>query len=213
MDLHNIGKQIAAGRALADWSAAELGSRAGITKDAILKIEAGDVQPRTGTLSDITAALAAAGIEFTPRGVRFADDAFKFLEGDDAYLQMLDDIYYATHKAGGEVLFFCADDRSTRPGEQELEERIRAAGVRFRCLIEAGNDVTRWPRKEYRQIASKYFNHNLQVIYGERVAQMIDGGSKILIIRNASLATTVRNIFNLVWSLMPPLPKAKGEHG
>jgi len=213
MDILNLGKQIAAARALADWPAAELGRRAGMTKDAILKIEAGAVQPRTGTIADIIAALASGGVELTERGARFIDDHFKFLEGDDAYLRMLDDVYYATYKTAAEVLFFCADDRSTQPGEQELEERLRLSGTRFRCLIEAGNAAVRWPRNEYRQIPSKYFNHNLQVIYAEKVAQMIDGGRKILIIRNASLATTVRNIFNLVWSQMPPLPKAKGEHG
>jgi transcriptional regulator with XRE-family HTH domain len=213
MNLHNIGKQIAAARALADWTAAELADRAGLSRDGVMKIEGGAVQPRTGTLADITAAFASIGIEFTERGVRFADDVIKVLEGDDAYLRMLDDITYVTHKSGGEVLFFCADDRSTRPGEQEIEERIRAAGVRFRCLIEAGNDFTRWPRREYRQIPGKYFNHNLQVIYADKVAQMIDGGSKILIIRNASLATTARNIFNLVWSQLPPMPKAAAGHG
>jgi hypothetical protein len=108
------------------------------------------------------------------------------------------------------VLFFCSDDRSTRPGEEEAEERIRANGVRFRCLIEAGNNFARWPRKEYRQIPAEYFNHDLQVIYGDKVAQMINGGEKILIVRNASLATTARNVFNLLWSLIRSLPKGKG---
>jgi hypothetical protein len=41
---------------------------------------------------------------------------------------------------------------------------------------------------------------------------MINGGEKILIVRNASLATTARNVFNLLWSLMRALPKGKGDH-
>lgn len=132
------------------------------------------------------------------------------LEGEDAYLRTLDDVYHATRKSGGEVLFFCSDDRATKPGEEEAEERIRKAGGRFRSLIEAGNNYTRWPRSEYRQIPKTYFNHNLQIIYADKVAQMINGGKHVLIIRNAPLATTARNIFNLVWSLMRPLPKGKG---
>jgi transcriptional regulator with XRE-family HTH domain len=213
MNLQNIGKQIAAARALADWSAAELGERAGLTKDAVLKIEAGAVQPRAGTVADITAALAKAGIEFIERGVRLADDAIKVLEGDDAYLKMLDDIYYAVHKTGGEVLFFYSNDRHTRAGEYEAEVRIRDAGGRFRSLVEEGITTTAWPVREYRQISKKYFNHDLQVIYADNVAQAINGGEKIVLIRNASLATTARNTFNLIWSLMPPVRKAKGEHG
>jgi hypothetical protein len=42
---------------------------------------------------------------------------------------------------------------------------------------------------------------------------MINGGDNILIIHNAPLATTARNVFNLLWSLMRPLPKGKGDHG
>lgn len=206
------GKQITAARALAGWTAAELAEHAGLSRDAIMKIEAGSVQPREGTIADITGAFAGIGVEFTERGVRWSDDVVKILEGEDAYLRMLDDIYYATHKTGGEVLFFCSDDRSTRKGEYEAEERIRSNGVTFRCLIEEGNDYARWPRKEYRQIPSDYFNHNLQVIYTDKIAQLIDGGKKILIITNPSLATTSRNIFDLIWSLMRPISKKGAEN-
>jgi transcriptional regulator with XRE-family HTH domain len=213
MTLQIAGKQITAARALAGLTIAELAARAGLSRDAIIKMEAGSVQPREGSIADITKALAAAGVEFTENGVRWIDDAIRVLEGDDAYLHALDDVHHATRRTGGEVLFLCADDRSMRAGEEEAEERIRANGVRFRCLIEAGNGVMRWPRKEYRQIPRQYFNHDLQIIYADKVAQMIDGGRKVLILHNASLATTARNNFNLVWSLMRPLPKGKGDHG
>jgi transcriptional regulator with XRE-family HTH domain len=145
MALSIAGKQITAARALADLTVAELAERAGLSRDAIMKIEAGTVQPREGTIADITRALAAAGVEFTEKGARWIDDVIRVLDSEDAYLRMLDDVHQVTRKAGGEVLFFCSDDRSTRPGEEEAEERIRANGVRFRCLIEAGNNFTRWP--------------------------------------------------------------------
>jgi hypothetical protein len=141
------------------------------------------------------------------------DDHIRVLDGDDAYAQVLDDVFHATRQAGSEVLFFCSDDRATRPGEYDAEKRIRANGTRFRSLIEEGNDFTRWPRKEYRQIPKEYFNHNLQIIYGDKVAQMFDGGQTILIIHNAPLATTARNIFDLLWSLMPAMAKGKAERG
>ena len=62
------GKQITAARALADLTVDELAKRAGLSRDAIMKIEAGKVQPREGTIADITKALAAAGVEFTEKG-------------------------------------------------------------------------------------------------------------------------------------------------
>ena len=207
------GKQIKAARALADLTVEELAKLAGLSRDAIMKMEADAVQPREGSIADITTALAGAGVEFTEAGVRWADDVIRVLEGDDAYIRMLDDVYYATKKGGGEVLFFCSDDSATRPGEHEAEERIRASGVRFRCLIEAGNNYMHYPRREYRQIPKEYYNHNLQVIYADKVAQMISTGQKILIVHNVSLATTARNTFNLLWSLMRPLPKANGADG
>jgi hypothetical protein len=134
------------------------------------------------------------------------DDVIRIFEGEDAYLRMLDDVYYATYKKGGEVLFFCSSDLFSTKGEHEAEVRIREAGVRFRSIIELGKTDTIWPRNEYRQIPKKYFNHNLQVIYGDQVAQIIDGGKRIIIIHNASFATTARNTFDLIWSLMPPIP-------
>ena len=126
-------------------------------------------------------------------------------------MAMLDRIYLATRKSATEILWFCSDDRTTQSGEIEMEERIRSNGTRFRCLIEEGNDQVRWPREEYRQMPSEYFNHDLQVIYGDEVSQLIDGGRQILIITNKSLAQTERNKFNLLWPHMAVLPKLKAS--
>lgn len=207
------GKQVAAARVMAGWTIDELAGHAGMSRSQIIRIEADEVQPREGTLADIIAAFAAIGIEFTERGVRWMDDAIRIFEGDDAYLRMLDDVYYATYKKGGEVLFFCSSDLFSTPGEHEAEVRIREAGVRFRSIIEQGKNDTFWPLNEYRQIPKKYFNHNLQVIYGDKVAQIIDGGERIIIIHNHSLAATARNTFDLIWSLMKPIPKPRKTHG
>jgi transcriptional regulator with XRE-family HTH domain len=208
------GKQITAARSLAGWTAAELAEKAGLSRDAVLKIEAGAVQPREGTLADIRMAFGDAGIEFIDRGVRWRDDAVRVLDGEDAYLDMLDDIYKTLHKKGGEVLWLCSSDEVTIKGEYEAETRLRDAGIRFRSLIEEGKNETTWPRSEYRQIPSRYFNHNLQVIYGDKVAQVLEGGRRVLLVHNRDLATTARNVFDLIWSQakMPPLAKPEKRH-
>jgi hypothetical protein len=47
---------------------------------------------------------------------------------DGRYLRLLDDVYYATHKKGGEVLFLYSSDQFSTQGEHEAEIRIRNAG-------------------------------------------------------------------------------------
>ena len=211
MNVTITGKQITAARSLAGWTAAELAERAGLSRDGIMKIEADDVQPREGTLADIRAAFASAGIEFIDRGVRWRDDTVKILEGEDAYLDMLEDVYKTLHKTGGEALWLCSNDQVPRKGEYEAEVRLREAGIRFRSLIEEGKNDTIWPRREYRVIPSRYFHHNLQLIYGGKLAQILEGGQRILIVDNRELAAAARNLFDLIWSLMkmPPPPEKR----
>jgi transcriptional regulator with XRE-family HTH domain len=211
MSIVIMGKQIAAARSLANWTAAELANRAGLSRDGVMKIEADAVQPREGTLADIRAAFGDVGIEFIDRGVRWKDDAVKVLEGEDAYLDMLEDIYKTLQKSGGEVLWLCSNDQVPIKGEYEAEIRLREAGLRFRSLIEEGKTETVWPRSEYRQIPSRYFHHNLQVIYANKLAQVLEGGKRILIVDNRELTAAARNLFDLIWSLMkmPPKPEKR----
>lgn len=213
MSIVITGKQIAAARSLANWTAAELAERAGLSRDGVMKIEADAVQPREGTLADIRAAFGDAGIEFIDRGVRWKDDTVKVLEGEDAYLDMLEDIYKTLHKSGGEVLWLCSNDQLSIKGEYEAELRIREAGIRFRSLIEEAKTETVWPRSEYRQIPSRYFHHNLQVIYANKVARVLEGGKRILLVDNRELAAAARNLFDLIWSLMKMPPKPEKRNG
>jgi transcriptional regulator with XRE-family HTH domain len=207
------GKQIAAARALAEFTLDDLAKRSGVSRSTIVKIEAGNVEPRSGTLADIVNAFAEAdkGVEFTEGGVRWKDDTVKVLEGEDAYLEMLDDVYKTLHKDGGEVLWLCSNDQVPLKGEYEAEVRIRETGIRFRSLIEESKNETVWPRSEYRQIPSRYFHHNLQVIYANKVAQVLEGGKRILIVENRELAAAASNLFDLIWSLMkmPPKPEKR----
>ena len=215
MDIKTIkGKQIAAARALAEYTLDDLAKHSGVSRSTIVKIEAeqrGAAWRRT--LADLVKAFADAdkGVEFTEGGVRWRSDIVRQLEGDDAYLAMLDDVYKTLHKSGGEVLWLCSNDQVPRPGEYEAEARIRDAGVRFRSLIEEGKTETVWPRSEYRQIPSRYFHHNLQVIYANKVAQVLEGGKRILIVDNRELAAATRNLFDLIWSLMK-MPSKPEKH-
>ena len=60
--------------------------------------------------------------------------------------------------------------------------------------------------------SQKYFHHNLQVIYADKVAQVIDGDERVIIIRNQSFAQTARNTFDLIWSQSKPPSAPSRRH-
>lgn len=58
------GRQIQAARALLGWSQQYLADRAVISRNALSRLEAGKVDPRTSTVQAIRRVLEEAGIEF-----------------------------------------------------------------------------------------------------------------------------------------------------
>lgn len=197
-------EQVRAARAILGWSLDKLQDATGLHKNSLRNIEDGGSKARAATEEALKGVFEENGIELVDGGARRKSNVIQVMDGSQAYPRLLDDIFYAT-RDGSEVLWFCADDSNPRVGEIEAEERIRSSGTRFRCLVEAGTETIRWELSEYRQIPTEYFNHDLQVIYGHKVAQLINGGEKILIIDNASLARTERNKFNMIWVAARPV--------
>jgi transcriptional regulator with XRE-family HTH domain len=58
--------QLRAARALIGWSQKDLAGASGVTTRTLARIEGEEVTPQAGTVRAICAALAGAGIEFTP---------------------------------------------------------------------------------------------------------------------------------------------------
>lgn len=75
-------RQIRAARALLDWEASLLAKKAGLTKEAISRIESGKVRPHEASLIKISNALTQAGVAFTENeGVQMRPHATETLEG------------------------------------------------------------------------------------------------------------------------------------
>lgn len=64
--------QIRAGRAMLGWSQAKLASEAGMTREAVLRIEGGKSDPRVSSMKKIQDAMESAGLVFLPGGVRLS---------------------------------------------------------------------------------------------------------------------------------------------
>lgn len=207
------GKQIAAGRQLAGLTLDDLAESSGVSRSSIVKIENGDVQPREGTLADLTKALAAAGVEFIEGGVRWIGDTIKTLEGPDAYLRMLDEIYHILHrKPGAEALFICVDDAISTPEILAANNRIREGGIKCRYLSSEDAQRFDYPLRDYRLIPKRYYTNSVMVVFGDRVATVSDANDSIVIVRDIYQANMLRGLFEMIWQESPsprPPPKAR----
>jgi transcriptional regulator with XRE-family HTH domain len=198
--------QIRAARALLNWSQEDLASLANLSIATIRKIESGHISPRDKTMDAIRTAMEQAKIEFLPpMGVRLRTNDVIMLDGEDCYIQLLDDVYHTTKDKKEEVLFINADNRLVDEEQIQALLRIRKNGIRWRFLAEEGNDYMHYPIEEFRWIPKKFFKRNIQLIYGNKVAMgsHIDKSrnltTKIIIIDSAPLVESFKNLFEFMW--------------
>lgn len=201
----NNGKQIAAARALLDWTQGDLAKKSGLTPQTIIKIEKNEVHPNTATLRKLNSALSREGIVFTETGIDVPKDKITKLDGDTWFLDLLDDVYETLANEGHEkeLLIFAGDNRLSPPEVVDSFRKLREAGVRIREMVEDGNDFLMGPEKDYRWIPSQFFENYNTIIYGDKVCN--DFGGRGLLINNKEWASSERNKFNIMWHLLPEL--------
>ncbi len=193
--------QIRAGRALLGWSQRDLATRARITQVTVTNIESGRTVGTRATFNAVQIALENEGIEFIENGVRRCEDYLNIWAGDDAYLRLLDDIYFSLKASKGEALFLGADERKTLPGVVDSVRRIKNAGIRTRLLIEENNFHILGELKDYRQIPSRFFSNAVSVVYGDKYALLViaPAGHRVYVIRNEQALSAQRGIFEFFW--------------
>ena len=75
-------------------------------------------------------------IEFNDQGgVQRRSDQLEVIQAPDAFLKLLDKIYYELKHTGGEVLFNNANNRLTPMDALQSELRLRKAGIKMRFLV------------------------------------------------------------------------------
>lgn len=195
------GRQIRAARGLLDMSQDDLAQSAGLTPQAIRKIEDGAVQPREGTIADITRVFDERGLEFIDHeGVQLRDNTIVIIDGPDFYLRLLDEVYHAARQSPlKEVCFINVDDNLSPPEVVESNRRIREiAHCRYLCEEKA----TRFdfPLKDYREIPQRFFYNTVQIIFADRVATLLKQQQSVLIVRSIELAESMRRLFAMVWT-------------
>ncbi|WP_406684315.1 helix-turn-helix domain-containing protein [Seonamhaeicola sp. MEBiC1930] len=195
------GNQCSMGRTLMGWTQADLADAVGLSIDTIKKFENNRGAIKEDTLNSIYQALSDNGIEFLKgEGIRRRQDTLTVYDGDDFYLKLLDDIYYTLKEKKGELLYMFVDNSLSPPEVIKSEARIRKI-ANVRSMVREGDTYLLYPLKEYRFIPGQhYMNYNV-VIFGDKVATMLDNNTKAMVVRDRNGAEVMRNIFNQLWNI------------
>lgn len=187
---------IRAARGGLNWSRADLEREAGISRDAIQKIEEKQGHsPRKSTLLAIETAFLRHGVRLTEFGAEAPAISSYSVDG---YLALLDDVA-KTLSAGGELLRHCIDEQRSSEEVRGKIYELRAQGISMRSTISESNTFVLGNPQEYRTLPSSYFGlREVKLCYGDKVAHYINPG-ECYIICSDYLADDFRIEFSHWW--------------
>ena len=191
-------EQVKAGRAILDWSQGELAQKADVSIEAVKSFERDESRSRPSTVESIREALEEGGIDFIRDGVRQRDDLLKRLEGDQPYIDMVENLTEDMEK-GEEVLFFGADNSISPPEVIKQERRLIDNGAKLRYLVEEGDEYLVYPLECYRYIGSDYFENSVVVVCGDKIGMLLEDEKTSIVIRNVRLSNMLKNLFESTW--------------
>lgn len=200
-------QQIKAGRALLDWSQADLGKHAGLSKTAITNIESGRFRPTVRTLDAIKVACEAAGLEFIEGGVRYNSPTVKIIKGPNFTSKMRDFKLATCVKKGiKELLYSGLNPTLMTPEEfQETErhmQRIRSHKIKTRMIVSDKRKPEELPGElgSYRCLPDKFLvDTSPFFIMGPYIGMMLYDVQEVLILLNENQANYQKRIFEFLW--------------
>ncbi len=213
-------EQIRAARGLLNLSQKELAEKAGISLNSLNNIERGVARPRVDSLESIQKALEREGVEFLDgNGVRPAGEHFEIekIEGADVidllrkfYREFLD----AFPTGDGEVLYIGIDNSRFQHRDDEkltvykdFEDEAIRRGITERLLFIEGDTNFLSRRNNYRWVPRELYGEIPMAIYGDNISIILWGPpSRMMVLRNASIAETFRRQFDVTWSLGKAVP-------
>jgi len=206
------GKQIRAARQLVDWSADNLATKVGVSKESILNIERGDKRARPATMDKIIRVFNENGIEFTENeGVRRRSEGVEIFEGPDRFDDFYDFLFEHLKQHGGDVCLSISDQNLITKYRKDPNLHY----TRMKTLCESGII------KSYRILASEseYFNHPMFSTFkmqpGENlsptafyafgdclalVSFVHSPAPYVVVLRSGPLASAYRQAFDIAWA-------------
>lgn len=201
--------QVRAARGMLGWSQSELAERAGTSLSAVADCENERGRTSLETYERFIAAFERECVFITAIGVEKRSASSYEIDGEDWWLKTLDDVYYTLIDTGGEMLMMFSDDRESSKETNNRIRKIRNAGIKMRQLVREDNTYMIGPATEYKWIPKQYFLNYVTMIYGDKVAVCAEDNTKAVISRDANLANTWRNIFEMLWNGVSLLEPAK----
>jgi len=208
-----VGRQIKAARALIDMSQDELAQAAGLTPQAIRKIESGEAKPREGTISDIMRVFTERGVEFTDNtGVKLKPQGVEVLVGPRGFIQFYDAVYNYLRDNGGDVCVSGVDERlfeKHRPEgdihRKRMVEMVKQnKPINMRILIQEGDRYfTASDYATYHWQEKEFFSGTPFYVFGDHLALISfshEPAPLVILIKSAPIAEAYRQSFNLAWA-------------
>jgi transcriptional regulator with XRE-family HTH domain len=207
-------EQIKAGRALMDWTQADLAKAAGLSKPSVNTLERRIARPKLATLESIRKALEKAGVEFTEGpGVRLRGAVLKtqVFEGEDSLLRLMHDIFATLEGTGNEVMISGIEEKKYRSlGGTKIVREIekhRRRGIKSRLLCLEGDTDFIEPASHYRWMPARFFSRTPTYVYGDKYAILLWGPpKKVVLIENAEVAECYRRQFLAFWEVAKQPP-------
>lgn len=195
--------QIRAARSLLDWTQDDLAARTGLSKFSIANLEGGKTSSQKKTIDKIIKSLELAGVEFIDEGVRLKKDSLIIIDGEDWYLRLLDDIHHSLlNDRNKELLIEFANQVTSSDEIIDKVASMRIDGISMRLIIEDNTTPAFGLTSECHRIPICFSKNNISFIYADKIAVCTENNSKVLVIRDSSLAQTRRNMFDITWNFL-----------
>ncbi len=149
------GRQIRAARALVDWDAKDLATKARVSERSILNHERGDNRPKPETMERVVRAFDEAGIEFIEgEGVRRRSSDVEIFEGHDRFHDFTEFVHNFLQQHGGDVCIKAVDERLFLKYRREPE----VYRLRMKELVDSGKVTVRIMAEEskFRSLFAEY---------------------------------------------------------
>jgi len=217
-----VGPQIRAARALLSMSQDELAVAAGLTPQAIRKIESGEVQPREGTLADIERVFHECGIEFLDNnGVRQKSNLTDVYEGVARFSDFYDFLYAYMRDHGGEICLNVYDERiaakyriNPHPQRQRMRDLVESGKVSYRILANKADFSGDQLGVTYRQLPADNAPPTACYTFGECLALISFQHTTppyVVVIRSAPIAQVYQQAFEATWEKAKPFTAEEAQ--